>query len=78
MTNHPRRHANRFTTSDRVAIRDRVTELFVKWGSPKQHRSLDVLALQRAGAHAIGCSFADLRDVELAEIESIVQHVMEG
>lgn len=68
--------AYRLTPADESAISARVREAVTLWASPGSAGSaggrslvrvtaVDRLALQRVGAHAIGCGFADLRDVEL-------------
>ena len=73
----------RLTAADESAVTARVREAVTLWASPGsagsaggrslvQVTAADRLALQRIGAHAIGCGFADLRDVELDWIEETV------
>lgn len=60
---------NRLTEIDRRVITRRVEEVAAMWrdSSPTGHVPADpssMLALVRVGAHAIGCSRLDLRDIE--------------
>jgi hypothetical protein len=65
--------AYRLTAADESAITARVRETVTRWASPGspgsaggrslvQVTAVDRLALQRIGAHAIGCGSADLRE----------------
>lgn len=67
---------NRLSDEDRAAIGDRIGEIVDLWrqASPAGRVPTDpssVLALIRAGGHAIGCTWRSLRESELAEIERI-------
>lgn len=64
------RDENRFTESDRATIRARMDETFDNWSRPGPYTPVwaDVETMQRIACHAIGCTEADLRASELAEI----------
>lgn len=58
--------AYRFETRDEDAIRDRIAATLNQWRADGL-RTFDgtaLLALERVGAHAIGCGLHDLRDCE--------------
>lgn len=72
---------NRLTATDRAAIKARLIEVREQLRIHSvqrivRHNADNVLTLEHVGWHAIGCSSADLRDSELAEITSMVHEVL--
>lgn len=69
------RNENRLSDDDRAAIITRVRSTLRHWHEHQQRPSFTAdasLALQRSGAHAIGCSLDDLRDSERQEICELI------
>ncbi len=69
---------NRFTSSDRETLNERVRAAAVDWntvGWPWKFTPAHTETLVRLGAHSIGCTLDDLRDVEVAEIRSMVDSI---
>jgi hypothetical protein len=72
-------HDNRLTDQDRGTIRRAVRETVAHWnygrGPANSYvpQSTDYLTLERIGHHAIGCTDADLRESELAEIAALAR-----
>lgn len=67
----PDRTASRFGEVEREAIRKAIAEA---WPGPNGWDS--VPAAERVGRHAIGCTAADLRESELAEVAAIAREVL--
>lgn len=66
---------NRLTDQDRKAIAERVATTVSDWrshGSQWTPSASDVTTLERIAHHAIGCTEADLREVELEEIRRAI------
>lgn len=66
--------SNRLTDTDRAAIRGRMVETVAGWGSSRTGAAHETLV--RAGLGAIGCGRADMRDVELDEVEAVASEVL--
>lgn len=73
-------HDNRLTKEDEEAILARIAETVAHWQSLSTSGRIDVgparEALRRVAFHAIGCSEADLRDVEIAWIDEQVARAL--
>lgn len=78
---------NRLTGDDRARMRDAVAGMLTRWddgyrahhGRPAGRyrvQACDLETLQRAAAHAVGCSIFDLRDVELDEVSEMVRSLV--
>jgi hypothetical protein len=63
---------SRLTSVDYNAMKRRLRETIYQYGRGYQPKWSDVPTLERLARHAIGCSEADLRDSELAEVHDIV------
>lgn len=68
----PDRTSSRLTDADRDAVRRRLAEITARWTLIPGHYVETSAALNRAGAHAIGCSAHDLRPSELLELADLV------
>ncbi len=67
--------ANRLSDADRRVMTDRCLSVVRGWrDAVAGYRPGygDLPSLERVAVHSIGCSFADLRDVELEEIAMLV------
>lgn len=70
--------AYRLTQDDEHAVRFAIRRTIANWHPiPLRLKVEHVETLKRLAAHAIGCSLADLRDVELAWIDSEIAKVQE-
>ena len=72
---HTGREASRLSDDDREAMDARLREILAAWALSTLERRYaptagDVVAMTRAMVHAIGCTVADLRVCELAEINA--------
>ena len=72
---HTGREGSRLSDADRETMDARLVELIATWAQSMPTRQYsptagDVVAMTRAMAHAIGCSIADLRVCELAELNA--------
>ncbi len=64
-------HDFRLTDSDTERVVAAIRHHVIAWEAAGSNaRWGDVLTLQRLGAHAIGCSLHDLRDIEVKWIEA--------
>lgn len=66
--------AYRLTSEDEQTIRARLAATVADWrsagGAARPENAAQLGTLTRVGAHAIGCSLYDLRDSEVAWIET--------
>lgn len=79
MSTSAQRNENRLSVEDREAMNRRISDTMRQWPRgfiPKP--GSDLLVLKRVAANAIGCSFYDLRDSELDEIDDIVAAAVEA
>lgn len=81
MTTSAQRDEDRFIDADRAAIAERITSTLALWrgndGKPADD-GVTVLTLTRIGAAAVGCSTDDLRDSEIAWIETEARRQLDG
>jgi hypothetical protein len=68
----PRLHTYRLTEADEATVLAALNEKVADWSNRRSgpfDRATAMVALTRIGAHAIGCSLHDLRDVEIDWVE---------